>query len=215
MDIVLEICAGSPASALAAQEGGAQRVELCDNLLEGGTTPSYGALALARDRLAIGLHALIRPRGGDFLYSELEFEQMARDIELCRRLGVDGVVLGLLTADGDVDVERTRQLAGLAGPLAVTFHRAFDMARDPARALEDRLPGVSRLGAGRGGQRHAPSPVGLVHGRAGCRRVRAARDVGAAGPGTGAPGGAGLGRLSGRGGIAVRAPAEVQRQLGG
>ncbi|WP_181243262.1 copper homeostasis protein CutC, partial [Chromobacterium subtsugae] len=137
MDIVLEICAGSPASALAAQEGGAQRVELCDNLLEGGTTPSYGALALARDRLAIGLHALIRPRGGDFLYSELEFEQMARDIELCRRLGVDGVVLGLLTADGDVDVERTRQLAGLAGPLAVTFHRAFDMARDPARALED------------------------------------------------------------------------------
>ncbi|OBU86105.1 copper homeostasis protein CutC [Chromobacterium subtsugae] len=162
MDIVLEICAGSPASALAAQEGGAQRVELCDNLLEGGTTPSYGALALARDRLAIGLHALIRPRGGDFLYSELEFEQMARDIELCRRLGVDGVALGLLTADGDVDVERTRQLAGLAGPLAVTFHRAFDMARDPARALEDVIAAGCRRLLSSGQAPAAPQGAALL-----------------------------------------------------
>ncbi|OHX14293.1 copper homeostasis protein CutC [Chromobacterium sphagni] len=137
MTMILEVCAGSLASALAAQKGGAQRVELCDNLPEGGTTPSYGMLALAREKLDIDLHVLIRPRGGDFLYSELECELMARDIEQCRRLGMDGVVLGLLGADGDVDVARTRQLLALAGPLAATFHRAFDMARDPAQALEE------------------------------------------------------------------------------
>ncbi|QEL54495.1 copper homeostasis protein CutC [Chromobacterium paludis] len=136
MSKVLEICAGSLASCLAAQQGGAQRVELCDNLLEGGTTPSYGLLALARDSLGIEVNALIRPRGGDFLYSALEFETMARDIELCRKLGVDGVVIGMLTEDGEIDGPGTRELAGLAGPMRVTFHRAFDMARDPELALE-------------------------------------------------------------------------------
>ncbi|POZ62007.1 copper homeostasis protein CutC [Chromobacterium alticapitis] len=137
MNKVLEICAGSLASCLAAQKGGAQRVELCDNLLEGGTTPSYGLLALARDSLGIEVNALIRPRGGDFLYSALEFETMARDIELCRKLGLDGVVIGMLTEDGDIDGPATRELAGLAGPMGVTFHRAFDMARDPEQALEE------------------------------------------------------------------------------
>ncbi|MBP4050769.1 copper homeostasis protein CutC [Chromobacterium violaceum] len=146
MDKILEICAGSLASCVAAQEGGAQRVELCDNLGEGGTTPSYGALAMARGRLNIALHAIIRPRGGDFLYSALEFDAMAHDVEVCRSLGLDGVVLGLLTADGDVDVARTRQLAALAGPMAVTFHRAFDLAREPEQALEDVIAaGCSRL----------------------------------------------------------------------
>ncbi|MEO9455587.1 copper homeostasis protein CutC [Chromobacterium phragmitis] len=137
MSSILEICAGSLASCLAAQAGGADRVELCDNLGEGGTTPSYGVLATARDKMEIKLHAIIRPRGGDFLYTELEFEAMAHDVEACRRLGLDGVVLGLLTADGDVDLARTRRLVALAGPMAVTFHRAFDMAREPAQALED------------------------------------------------------------------------------
>ncbi|NHQ83774.1 copper homeostasis protein CutC [Chromobacterium vaccinii] len=146
MSKTLEICAGSLASCLAAQAGGADRVELCDNLGEGGTTPSYGALAMARGKLGIKLHAIIRPRGGDFLYSTLEFDAMAHDVEVCRSLGLDGVVLGLLTADGDVDAARTRELAALAGPMAVTFHRAFDLARDPRRALEDVIAaGCTRL----------------------------------------------------------------------
>ncbi|OTP76079.1 copper homeostasis protein CutC [Caballeronia sordidicola] len=135
--VLLEICAGSVTSCLAAQAGGASRVEFCDNLLEGGTTPSYGAILSARDKLQIALNVIIRPRGGDFLYSGIEFEVMERDIRACKELGVDGVVLGLLTADGDIDVSRTRQLVELAAPMAVTFHRAFDVARDPFKALED------------------------------------------------------------------------------
>jgi copper homeostasis protein len=145
-DIRLEICAGSVASALAAQEGGAVRVELCDNLLEGGTTPSFGAIAMARERLSIALHVIVRPRGGDFLYDELEFELLRRDVRVCRDLGADGVVLGLLTADGDVDVVRTRELVELAAPTQVTFHRAFDVAREPLRAIEDVIAtGCNRL----------------------------------------------------------------------
>ena len=136
-DLQLEICAGSVTSCLAAQEGGAHRVEFCDNLLEGGTTPSYGQLAAARDRLWITLNVIIRPRGGDFLYSDLEFEVMERDVLMCKKIGVDGIVIGLLNADGSVDIPRTQRLVELAGPLPVTFHRAFDVARDPQQALED------------------------------------------------------------------------------
>ncbi len=145
-DILLEICAGSVTSCLAAQEGGASRVEFCDNLLEGGTTPSHGAIAAARDRLWITLNVIIRPRGGDFLYSDVEFEVMQRDILACKKLGVDGVVIGLLTADGDIDVARTKQLVELAMPMQVTFHRAFDVARDPVQALKDIIStGCNRL----------------------------------------------------------------------
>ena len=133
----LEICAGSLASALAAQAGGAGRVELCDNLYEGGTTPSHGAISLARERLSIKLHVIIRPRGGDFLYSDDELEIMRRDIDHCRRLKVDGVVLGLLRSDGTVDIKATRELIERARPMTVTFHRAFDMTPDPRQALED------------------------------------------------------------------------------
>lgn len=144
--ITLEICAGSVASCLAAQAGGAQRVELCGNLLEGGVTPSLGQIALAREQLQIALHVIIRPRGGDFLYTPLEVDVMARDIDACRRLGVDGVALGLLTPDGDIDVVRCRDLVALATPMAVTFHRAFDVARAPEQALEDVITiGCSRL----------------------------------------------------------------------
>jgi copper homeostasis protein len=135
--VLLEICAGSVTSCLAAQEGGAARVEFCDNLLEGGTTPSYGAIASAREKLRIALNVIIRPRGGDFLYSDIEFEVMERDIAACKKLGVDGVVIGLLTADGDIDVARAKALVELAAPMPVTFHRAFDVARDPFKALED------------------------------------------------------------------------------
>ncbi len=144
--LLLEICAGSITSCLAAQEGGASRVEFCDNLLEGGTTPSYGAIASAREKLQIALNVIIRPRGGDFLYSDIEFDVMERDILACKTLGVDGVVIGLLTADGDIDVIRTRALVELAAPMQVTFHRAFDVARDPFKALEDVIAtGCNRL----------------------------------------------------------------------
>lgn len=133
---LLEISAGSLASALAAQDGGADRVELCDNLAEGGTTPSYGAVAVARDKLRIPLYVLIRPRGGDFLYDQAERAAMIADIEACVRLGCDGVVIGALDADGEVDAAVCREQIAAAGSLGITLHRAFDAARDPGRALE-------------------------------------------------------------------------------
>ncbi|MBN2328713.1 MAG: copper homeostasis protein CutC [Candidatus Omnitrophica bacterium] len=136
-EFIFEVCANSVASALAAQEGGAQRVELCDNLHEGGTTPSAGCIALARQCLHIGLHVLIRPRGGDFLYDEMEWKIMKDDIRVCRDLGVGGVVIGALKTDGSVDKKRVQELAAWARPMAVTFHRAFDVCRDPLAALED------------------------------------------------------------------------------
>lgn len=132
----LEISANSLGSALAAQAGGADRVELCENLGEGGTTPSYGTVAVARDRLRIPLYVLIRPRGGDFLYEESELAVMRADVEACVRLGCDGVVIGALDADGEVDSATCRELIAAAGSLGVTFHRAFDAARDQGRALE-------------------------------------------------------------------------------
>ncbi|MFE0501437.1 copper homeostasis protein CutC [Lysobacter soli] len=134
--VTLEIAANSLASALAAQEGGADRVELCENLGEGGCTPSYGTLAMARERLRIPLYVLIRPRAGDFRFDALERDTMLRDIELCVRLGCDGVVIGALDAGGDVDVALCRELVDAARPLGVTFHRAIDVARDPQAALE-------------------------------------------------------------------------------
>jgi len=135
--ITLEICAASVASCIAAQEGGANRIELCDNLLEGGTTPSYATIALAREKVNIALYPIIRPRAGDFLYDELEFEIMKKDIQLCKQLGCEGVVIGLLTAAGKIDLPRTKELVELAWPMGVTFHRAFDMTDDPFQALED------------------------------------------------------------------------------
>jgi copper homeostasis protein len=122
---------------LAAQEAGAGRVELCASLVEGGVTPSAGMIQALRSRLSLPLHVLIRPRGGDFCYSGPEFEVMQRDIALAKESGADGVVLGVLREDGAVDLERTGALAALARPLSVTFHRAFDLARDPVEALED------------------------------------------------------------------------------
>lgn len=133
---MLEIAANSLASALAAQEGGADRVELCDDLDVGGTTPSYGTIAVARDRLHIPLYVLIRPRAGDFCYDAAEVQVMLRDIESCAKLGCDGVVIGALDPEGDVDEAVCRELIAAAGPLGVTFHRAFDAARDQARALD-------------------------------------------------------------------------------
>jgi len=144
--IRIEVCANSIASALAAQTGGAARVELCAALAEGGITPSAAAVELARERLQIPLHVLIRPRGGDFCYDDTEFAVMLYDIACCRRMRADGVVLGILQPDGAVDQARTRELTAAARPMKVTFHRAFDMAADPLRALDDLLElGVERL----------------------------------------------------------------------
>jgi copper homeostasis protein len=135
--INMEVCANSLRSALAAQEGGAIRVELCDNLLEGGTTPSYAQIALAKKLLHIQVYPIIRPRGGDFLYSDLEFELMKEDIKICAALKCEGVVIGILKSDGSVDKERCRELIELAGDMKVTFHRAFDMSNDLFKVLED------------------------------------------------------------------------------
>ena len=135
--IVVEVCVDSVASALAAERGGAQRIELCSDLLEGGVTPSVGLLGVVRSKLAIAIHPIIRPRPGDFCYSEAEFESMLRDIEIAKSEGADGVALGILEEEGHVDVPRTRQLVELARPLSVTFHRAFDMSAELFRALED------------------------------------------------------------------------------
>jgi len=132
----LEIAAGTLACALAAQDGGADRVELCQALELGGLTPSHAALALARERLDIPLYVLIRPRAGDFCYDRLDVNTMRRDIEYCARLGCDGVVIGALDVDGEVDVPLCRTLIAAAGPLGVSFHRAFDAARDPMQALD-------------------------------------------------------------------------------
>jgi copper homeostasis protein len=142
----IEICVDSVEGALAAQRGGADRVELCDNLMEGGTTPSAGTIKLARKLLTIGIQVIIRPRAGDFLYSDVEMDVMREDIRVAKQLRADGVVIGCLTAAGDIDVPRTRELIELARPLNVTFHRAFDMCREPRQALEDLVSlGVDRV----------------------------------------------------------------------
>ena len=137
-NLIFEVCLDSAESCAKAQEGGANRVELCSALMEGGLTPSYGMIAQARKILTTTkLFVIIRPRGGDFCYSDTEFQAMKQDISMAKEQGVDGIVLGMLRPDGSVDVERTRQLVDLSRPLPVTFHRAFDMARDPFEALED------------------------------------------------------------------------------
>ena len=135
---MVEICANGVESCLAAQEGGADRVELCAGIPEGGTTPSYGEIKVARRVLTTTrLHVIIRPRGGDFLYTDLEVERMAEDIAVCRQLGVDGVVFGCLNADGTFDLEKNRYLIECSRGMSVTCHRAFDRAVNPEQALED------------------------------------------------------------------------------
>lgn len=134
--MLVEVCCFSFQSGITAQRAGANRVELCGGLAEGGTTPSAGLIRLVRQQLAIPLTVMIRPRGGDFLYTDTELAVMRADIEAAKTLGADGVVLGVLNANGTVDEPTTRALIALAHPLPVTFHRAFDMTHDPHEALE-------------------------------------------------------------------------------
>ena len=134
---ILEICAGSVESAIAARDGGAQRIELCAALEVGGVTPSAGVIAEARKIEDLVLNVIIRPRGGDFLYNEYETACMEHDIRTCKALDVDGVVIGALTPDGDIDTALCRRLIAAADGMSITFHRAFDMCRNAGKALEE------------------------------------------------------------------------------
>lgn len=145
-EMELEVIAFDLASCLIAEERGANRIELCANPHEGGTTPSRGAIALARKSTSIQLFPIIRPRGGDFLYTDREFESMVEDVRQCAQLGCDGVVIGMLLADGTVDIVRCGELVRQAGSMQVTFHRAFDRVKDPIDSLEQVIAlGCSRI----------------------------------------------------------------------
>ncbi len=144
--VVVEACVDAIDAAIAAEQGGAGRIELCGELLQGGVTPSAGLIAAVWERIDIPLFVLVRPRTGDFLYTDDELDVMRRDIEQVKSLGVDGVAISALTADGDVDVGGMRSLVELARPMSVTFHRAFDFAREQPAALEALLDlGVDRV----------------------------------------------------------------------
>jgi copper homeostasis protein len=154
--MILEVVVYNIDSALKAQAGGADRIELCDNPGDGGTTPSFGVIEAVRQNVSLDVFIMIRPRGGDFHYSNYEFHSMKRDISQCQRLSVDGVVFGILNADGTIDKKRCKELIDKAKPLKVTCHRAFDMTRDPFEALEDCIEvGFDRiLTAGQQAQAH-------------------------------------------------------------
>lgn len=145
--VIVEVASNSVQSAIAAQKGGASRIELCGNLSEGGTTPAKSQIELTRQYVDIDLNVIIRPRGGDFFYDDLDFISMKKDIELCGQLKCDGVVLGILDAKGSVDMKRNAELISIAKKygLSVTFHRAFDRVADLSVALED----VIKLGCDR------------------------------------------------------------------
>jgi copper homeostasis protein len=172
--ILIEVCANSLESARAAQSGGATRVELCSALAEGGLTPGPAVIELARAELRIALHVLIRPRSGDFCYDDTEFAVMKRDIAFCQHAGMDGVVIGVLNPDGSVDTARMRELVSAARPMKVTFHRAFDMAAEAFRALDDVMAlGVERLltSGQRGSAMEGKTLIAELVGRAGNRLI--------------------------------------------
>ncbi len=150
VSVVLEVCADSVESALAAQRGGAHRIELCSGLIEGGTTPSSGLISTVRSKVSIPICVMLRPRSSDFCYGPDDFETMEQDVLTVKQLGADGVVFGILKEDGRVDLERTRHLVQLARPLKVTFHRAFDMSRDLGESLATAAAGRITIMAGGG-----------------------------------------------------------------
>ncbi|HET6993483.1 MAG TPA: copper homeostasis protein CutC [Chitinophagaceae bacterium] len=159
---LIEIATSDFITTQAAVEGGADRIELCANLSEGGTTPSFGQLKKCREAFPISIYPIIRPRGGDFLYTADEFEIMLHDVRLCKELGYDGVVIGLLNADGTIDMKRTARLIDAAYPLGVTFHRAFDRCRDPFQAMEQLIAiGCERILTS-GQQPGAPEGIELI-----------------------------------------------------
>jgi copper homeostasis protein len=134
---ILEVCAFNIQSSVIAEKAGAYRVELCDNPVEGGTTPSYGAIKQTREKIAIKLYPIIRPRAGNYFYDDYEFEILKDDIKICKELGCDGISIGVQLIDGEIDKERFKKIIELAYPMGVTCNRAFDAAPDPFKALED------------------------------------------------------------------------------
>lgn len=160
--MTLEICAYSLESCCNAELGGADRIELCGGMGEGGTTPSYGMITMAKERVSIPLYVMIRPRGGDFVYTDEEIEVMRRDIRMAKEIGVAGVVLGVLLPDGNVDVARNKELVELAKPLGVTFHRAFDLTPDAEKALEDVIASGAERILTSGQQSSAPLGAALL-----------------------------------------------------
>jgi copper homeostasis protein len=163
MKYIIEVATSDFSTTASAVEGGADRIELCGNLAEGGTTPSYGTIRQCREAFSVLLYPIIRPRGGDFLYSAAEFEIMLQDVKICRELGCDGVVIGMLNPDGSIATEDCKRLVDAAYPMGVTFHRAFDRCRDPFEALEQ----ITEIGCERiltSGQRAAaPDGVDLIN----------------------------------------------------
>ncbi len=135
--MLLEICVTSVESALLAQQAGADRIELCDGLSDGGKTPSHGLIKAVTEKIKIPVQVMVRPRAGDFFYSDSEFEVMLHDITIAKQLNASAIVFGVLKQDGIVDVERTKKLVEFSNPLKTTFHRAFDMTVDPFEALDD------------------------------------------------------------------------------
>jgi copper homeostasis protein len=162
LNYILEIATTDFTTTRLAVEGGADRIELCAALTEGGTTPSYGTIRQCREAFDVQLFPIIRPRSGDFLYDEQEFHLMAEDVKLCKQLGCDGVVIGLLKKDGSIDINRSARLVEAAYPLEVTFHRAFDRCRDPFEALEQLIQiGCQRILTS-GQQPTAPQGMDLI-----------------------------------------------------
>jgi len=161
MSFILEIATSDFLTTKSAVKGGADRIELCANLAEGGTTPSYGQIKKCREAFDVLIYPIIRPRGGDFLYTNGEFDIMQQDIRLCKQLGCDGVVIGMLNADGSIDVKRTSSLIEAAYPMGVTFHRAFDRCKDPFVSMEQLIEiGCERiLTSGQQPSVHSPQTI--------------------------------------------------------
>lgn len=162
MQYTIEIATSDFVTTKAAVEGGADRIELCANLTEGGVTPSFGTIRQCRQAFTVSLYPIIRPRGGDFLYTQEEFEIMLHDASLCKQLGCEGIVTGLLLSNGDIDLKRTSALVNAVYPLGVTFHRAFDRCRNPLEAMEQLITiGCERILTS-GQQPSAPDGVELI-----------------------------------------------------
>lgn len=146
MGYLFEACVGNYREAKRAEELGAHRIELCDNLKDGGTTPSFGTVKIAKDNLNIDINVIIRPRAGNFIYNKEEILIMKNDIEICKNIGVNGIVIGMLTKTNEVDVENIKELIGLAKPLSITFHMAFDEIENKENAIEKLCElGVDRI----------------------------------------------------------------------
>ena len=160
---IIEIATSDFLTTKSAVEGGADRIELCANLGEGGTTPSYGHILQCREAFAVLIYPIIRPRGGDFLFNDEEFSIMLKDVKLCKQLGCNGVVIGLLNKDGSIDIKRTAQLIEAAYPLGITFHRAFDRCINPFEAMEQLIQiGCERILTS-GQKQSAPDGIELIN----------------------------------------------------